>query len=72
MFSSGFQRHGYLLPPFAATVISRPHGPYGLFMALFTRILTVVLPVYDFQLVLRFSVTTRVIEGKSKRICGLF
>ena len=34
------------MPPFAVTVISRPHGPYGLFMASFTRIITLFLFVY--------------------------
>ena len=40
------------MPPFMVTVISRPHGPYGLFMASFTRIVTVVLLfIYSFELV---------------------
>ena len=33
----------------------RPHGPYWLFMASFTRIITVILFVYGFELILRFS-----------------
>ena len=60
------------MPPFAATVISRPHRPYGLFMALFIKMVTVFLPVYDFQLVLRFSMITTVMEGKSKGFAVYF
>jgi len=41
-------------------------------MALFTRIVTVFLPVYDFQLVLRFSRITTVVEGKSKGFAAYF
>ena len=54
------------MPPFAATVISRPHGAYGLFMASFTRIITVFLFVYGFELVLRFSGIFTVMEGEGK------
>ena len=60
------------MPPFATTVISQPHGPYGLFMASFTRIITVLLFVYGFQLVLRFSGIFTVMEGEGKEFTAYF
>ena len=60
------------MPPFAVTVISRPHGPCGLFMASFTRIITVFLFVYGFELVLRFSGIFTVMEGEGKEFTVYF
>ena len=60
------------MPPFAVTVISRPHGPCGLFMASFTRIITLFLFVYGFELVLRFSRIFMVMEGQGKKFVAYF
>ena len=60
------------MPPFATRVISQPHGPYGLLMASFTRIITVLLFVYGFQLVLRFSGIFTVMEGEGKEFAAYF
>ena len=55
------------MPPFVVTVISRPHGSYGLFMSLFTKIITVFLFVYE-----RFSMRDTVMESESKGFAVFF
>ena len=60
------------MPPFAVTVISRPHGPCGLFMASFTRIITLFLFVYGFELALRFSRIFTVMESQGKEFAAYF
>ena len=62
------------MPPFAVTVISRPRRPYELFVALFTRIVTVFLLVYGFELVLWFSriIQSNSMEGESKGFTAYF